>query len=119
MKGYWQMPEDTAQVLRNGWLYTGDIAKLDEEGYTFIVDHKKDMIIVSGNNIYPKDVEEILFQHPKVKEAAVVGIPDEYQGEAVKAYIILKEGQTATSQEIIDFCQKQLTKHAVPKYKIY
>lgn len=116
MKGYWQMPEETAQVIRDGWLYTGDIAKMDEEGYTFIVDRKKDMIIVSGNNVYPKDVEEILYQHPKVKEAVVVGLPDVYQGEAVKAYIILKDGQTATSQEIIEFCKKNLSNHAVPKF---
>lgn len=115
MKGYWRAPEETSQVLRNGWLYTGDIAKLDEEGYTFIVDRKKDMIIVGGENVYPRNIEEILYQHPKVKEAAVIGVPDAYRGEAVKAYVVLKDGQTATPQEIIEFCKKSLAKHAVPK----
>ncbi|MEW6096037.1 MAG: long-chain fatty acid--CoA ligase [bacterium] len=116
MKGYWQMPEETTQVIRNGWLYTGDIAKLDEDGYTFIVDRKKDVIIVGGENVYPKEVEEILYQHPKVKEATVIGLPDVYRSEVVKAYIILKDGQTATPQEIREFCKKNLIKHAVPKF---
>ena len=114
MKGYWNMPEETAITLRNGWLYTGDIAKMDEEGYFQIVDRKKDMIIAGGFNIYPRDVEEVLYQHPKVKEAVVAGIPDPYRGETVKAYIILKEGETATPDEIIEFCKGKMAKYKVP-----
>jgi len=114
MKGYWNMPKETEITLRNGWLYTGDIAKMDEEGYFQIVDRKKDMIIAGGFNIYPRDVEEVLYQHPKVKEAVVAGIPDPYRGETVKAYIILKEGETATEQEIIDFCKGKMAKYKVP-----
>ena len=114
MKGYWNMPEETALALRNGWLYTGDIAKMDEEGYFQIVDRKKDMIIAGGFNIYPRDVEEVLYQHPKVKEAVVAGIPDPYRGETVKAYIVLKEGETATAEEIIEFCRGNMAKYKVP-----
>lgn len=114
MKGYWNMPEETAIALRDGWLYTGDIATMDEDGYFRIVDRKKDMIIAGGFNIYPRDVEEVLYQHPKVKEVVVAGIPDPYRGETVKAYVILKEGQTATEQEIIDFCRGKMAKYKVP-----
>jgi long-chain acyl-CoA synthetase len=114
MKGYWNMPEETAIALRGGWLYTGDIARMDEDGYFQIVDRKKDMIIAGGFNIYPREVEEVLYEHPKVKEAVVAGIPDPYRGETVKAYIILKEGQTATEEEIIEFCRGQMAKYKVP-----
>jgi long-chain acyl-CoA synthetase len=115
MKGYWNMPDETAQTLRDGWLYTGDISKVDEDGYFYIVDRKKDMIIASGFNIYPRDIEEVLYEYPKIKEAAVAGIPDEYRGETVKAYIVLKEGETATEEEIIHFCKENLAKYKVPK----
>jgi len=115
MKGYWNMPEETKIALRDGWLYTGDIAAMDEEGYFRIVDRKKDMIIAGGFNIYPRDVEEVLYQHPKVKEVVVAGIPDPYRGETVKAYVVLKEGQTATEQEIIDFCHGNMAKYKVPR----
>ena len=115
MKGYWNMPEETENVLQGEWLFTGDIAKMDEEGYFFIVDRKKDMIIASGYNIYPRDVEEVLYQHPKIKEAVVVGVPDEYRGETVKAYIVLKEGETATADEIVEFCRNRLARFKVPK----
>ena len=115
MKGYWNMPKETAIALREGWLYTGDIATIDEEGYFKIVDRKKDMIIASGFNIYPRDVEEVLYQHPKVKEVVVAGIPDPYRGETVKAYIVLKEGETATEEEIIEFCRANLAKYKVPR----
>ncbi|GBD93455.1 long-chain-fatty-acid--CoA ligase [bacterium BMS3Abin05] len=115
MKEYWNNPEETAQVLRDGWLYTGDMSKADEDGYFYIVDRKKDMIIASGFNIYPREVEEVLFQHPKIMEAAVVGVPHEYRGETVKAFVILKEGETATEEEIIDFCAERLAKYKVPK----
>jgi len=92
MKGYWNMPEETQQALRDGWLYTGDIARMDEEGFYYIVDRKKDMIISSGFNIYPRDVEEVLYRHPDVQEAVVIGVPDEYRGENVKAILVLKPG---------------------------
>jgi len=115
MKGYWNMPEETAIALREGWLYTGDIAKMDEDGYFSIVDRKKDMIIAGGYNVYPRDVEEVLYEHPKVKEAVVAGVPDPYRGETVKAYIVLKEGETATEEEIIAFCRENLARYKVPK----
>ena len=115
MKGYWNNPEETAGQLRDGWLYTGDIAQTDEDGYIFIVDRKKDMIIAGGFNIYPREIDEVLYQHPKVAEAVSVGIPDEYRGETVKAFIVLKPGQTASDKEIIDFCKTKLTGYKVPK----
>ena len=115
MKGYWNMPDETAAVLRDGWLYTGDIAQMDENGYFQIVDRKKDMIIAGGFNIYPREVEEELYKHPKVQEAVVAGIPDAYRGETVKAYIVLKEGETATEEEIIAFCRENLARYKVPR----
>jgi long-chain acyl-CoA synthetase len=116
MKGYWNKPDETAHTLRNGWLHTGDIAKMDDEGYFFIVDRIKDMIKTVGENVYPREVEEVLFTHPKVKDAVVVGIPHEkFLGEKIKAYIVLKEGETATAEEIIQFCREQLSKFKVPK----
>ena len=115
MKGYWNKPEETAQTLRNGWLHTGDIAMMDEDGYFTIVDRIKDMIKTVGENVYPREVEEVLFTHPKVKDAVVVGIPQQFMGEEIKAYIILKEGMTATADEIIQYCRAQLSKFKVPK----
>ncbi|HBX24595.1 MAG TPA: long-chain fatty acid--CoA ligase [Desulfotomaculum sp.] len=115
MKGYWNMPQETEQVLRNGWLHTGDIAKMDDDGYCFIVDRKKDMIISGGYNIYPRDIEEVLFEHPKIMEAVVAGVPDEYLGEAVKAFIVLKPGESATENEIIDHCRANLAKYKAPR----
>jgi long-chain acyl-CoA synthetase len=116
MKGYWNKPGETALALRNGWLHTGDIAKMDEEGYFYIVDRIKDMIKTVGENVYPREVEEVLFMHPKVKEAVVVGLPHEkFLGEKIKAYIVLKEGVTATPEEIIQYCREQLSKFKVPK----
>jgi long-chain acyl-CoA synthetase len=115
MKGYWDMPEETRNVMDDeGWLYTGDIASADETGFFYIVDRKKDMIIASGYNIYPRDVEEVIFEHPKVEDVAVAGVPDPKRGETVKAYVVLKEGQTATEEEIIDFCRDKLSKYKVP-----
>ncbi|MFQ6087980.1 MAG: long-chain fatty acid--CoA ligase, partial [Candidatus Methanofastidiosia archaeon] len=104
----------TAKAIRDGWMYTGDIAKMDEDGFFFIVDRKKDMIISSGYNVYPRDVEEVLYEHPKVMEASVIGVPDEKRGETVKAFIVLKEGETATQEEIIEFCKKNLAAYKVP-----
>ena len=115
MQGYWNNPKETAGQLKNGWLYTGDIAIQDEDGYFFIVDRKKDMIIAGGFNIYPREIDEVLFQHPKVQEAISIGVSDPYRGETVKAYVILKPGQTATAEELINFCKEKLAAYKVPK----
>ncbi|MEE8161197.1 MAG: long-chain fatty acid--CoA ligase, partial [Acidobacteriota bacterium] len=115
MKGYWQMAEETAQVLQDGWLYTGDMAVMDEEGFFSIVDRKKDMIISAGMNIYPREVEEVLHQHPKIVEAAVVGIPSKVREETVKAYVVLEEGQELTQQDLVQFCAHKLSRYKIPK----
>jgi long-chain acyl-CoA synthetase len=114
MKGYWNQPEETNATLRDGWLYTGDIAKMDEDGYFYIVDRKKDMIIAGGFNIYPRDIEEVFFEHPKVLEAAAIGITHPTRGEAVKVYLSLKEGQTGTEEEFFDYCKDKLAKFKWP-----
>ena len=119
MKGYWNKPEETALVLRDGWLYTGDIAKKDEDGYFYIVDRKKDLIIAGGFNIYPREVEEVLFECPKVQEAAVIGVPDPYRGESVKAFVVLKPGVTATAAEIIAFCRERLAAYKAPREVVF
>jgi long-chain acyl-CoA synthetase len=116
MQGYWNRPDETAAVLHDGWLFTGDIACVDADGYFRIVDRKKDMIITGGMNVYPRDVEEPLFEHPKVKEAVAVGIPDDRWGEAVKVYIVLQDGQTASQQEILDYCHSRMAAYKVPKF---
>jgi len=115
MKGYWQRPEETAEVLGGGWLFTGDIAAVDEDGYFRIVDRKKDLIIASGYNIYPREVEEVLYEHEKVLEAAVAGVPDPYRGETVKAFVALREGESATEEEIIEFCRARLAPYKCPR----
>jgi long-chain acyl-CoA synthetase len=115
MKGYWNNAEETEMVLRDGWLYTGDIVEVDPDGFFKIVDRKKDMILVGGFNVYPRDVEEILYQHPSVLEAAVVGVPHKTSGEQVKAFIVLKEGAKLTEAEIDAFCRERLTAYKVPK----
>ncbi|NOZ05333.1 MAG: long-chain fatty acid--CoA ligase [Chloroflexi bacterium] len=115
MKGYWNRPEETAAVLQDGWLYTGDIASVDDEGYFRIVDRKKDLIIASGFNVYPREVEEILYENPKVIEAAVVGVPDPYRGETVKAFVVLRAGEQATEEEIIEFCRTRLAPYKCPR----
>ena len=114
MSGYWNRSDETAMVLKDGWLYTGDIGYMDEQGYFTIVDRKKEMIIVGGFNVYPRDVEEPLYEHPKVQEVVAVGLPDAYRGETVKVYIVLKEGQSATEQEIIEYCKARMAKYKVP-----
>jgi long-chain acyl-CoA synthetase len=114
MLGYLNRPEDTAVTLRDGWLYTGDLATVDEEGYFTIVDRKKDMIIVGGYNVYPREVEEVLFQHPQVREAAVIGVPDPNYGEEVVAYVALK-AEGVTEQELIEYCESRLAEYKVPK----
>lgn len=112
MTGYYKMPEETQATLKEGWLYTGDLARQDEDGYFYIVDRKKDMIIVGGYNVYPREVEEVLYQHPKVVEAAVIGVPDEEMGEAVKAFVVVRE--PLTESEIMDFCAVSLAKYKCP-----
>ncbi|MFH1135821.1 MAG: long-chain fatty acid--CoA ligase, partial [Pseudomonadota bacterium] len=116
MSGYYKMPEETANALKDGWLYTGDIGKMDEEGYFYIVDRKKDMIIASGFNIYPRDIDEVLFQHPKIQEACTIGVPDPYRGETVKVFIVKKPGESLTEQEVLAFCRERLAPYKVPKY---
>jgi len=121
MKGYWQMPTETANAIRQGpdgtegWFFTGDIGYMDEEGFFHISDRKKDMIIAGGYNIYPAEVEAILYEHPKILEAAVIGVPDPVRGESVKAFVVLKEGETATAEEIEAFCREQLAAYKVPR----
>ena len=115
MEGYLNMPEETANVLTDGWLKTGDIARIDEDGFTYIVDRKKDMIIAGGFNIYPRDIEEVLFTHPKIKEAVVAGIRHPYRGETIKAYCVVKEGETLTEEEVIKYCKENLAAYKVPK----
>jgi long-chain acyl-CoA synthetase len=116
MKEYWNMPEETAIALREGWLHTGDIALMDKKGYFYIVDRKKDMIIASGLNIYPSEVEDVLCEHPQIMEAVVAGIPDPKRGETVKAWVVLEPGATATADEIRDFCRDKLAKYKIPYY---
>ncbi|AXI10225.1 long-chain fatty acid--CoA ligase [Oceanobacillus zhaokaii] len=115
MKGYWNMPEETDYALRDGWLYTGDIAYMDDDGYLFIIDRKKDLIIASGYNVYPRDVEEIIYEHPAIQEAVVVGIPDPYRGETVKAVVVLKEDMQCDERELIAYCRKNMSAYKVPR----
>jgi long-chain acyl-CoA synthetase len=115
MRGYWNQPEESAEVLRDGWLLTGDMAVMDDEGYFTIVDRKKDLIIAGGYNIYPREVEEVLYGHPKVLEVCVAGVPDTYRGETVKAFVVLREGEQATQDEIREFAKVRLTAYKVPR----
>jgi long-chain acyl-CoA synthetase len=115
MKGYWNVPEVTAETLKNDWLYTGDIGYVDEDGYFYITDRKKDLIIKGGENISPRQIEEVLFAHPKVAEAAVVGIKDNVYGEDIKAFVVLKPGEATTSEEITDYCRSRLKNFKTPK----
>lgn len=115
MQGYWSRPDETAKVLRDGWLRTGDIGVMDADGYFTIVDRAKDLIIASGYNVYPRDVEEVLYEHPKVLEAAVVGMPDEYRGETVRAFVVAKPGEELTAAELDTWCHERLAAYKVPK----
>ncbi|AGK61904.1 Acyl-CoA synthetases (AMP-forming)/AMP-acid ligases II [Archaeoglobus sulfaticallidus PM70-1] len=115
MKGYYKMEEETKNTLINGWLLTGDIAKIDEDGYFYIVDRKKDMIIAGGYNIYPREVEEVLYEHPDIVEAAVIGVPDPKRGETVKAFVVLREGANVTAEDIEKFCRQHLAAYKVPR----
>ncbi len=108
MRGYWNLADESARALRGGWMHTGDAGRIDDEGYIYILDRVKDMIVSGGENVYPRAVEDVLFQHPAVADAAVIGVPDEQWGETVKAVVVLREGQSATAKELIDFCRGRL-----------
>jgi long-chain acyl-CoA synthetase len=115
MSEYWENQGETAIAMKDGWLYTGDIAYIDEDGYIFIVDRKKDMILASGFNVYPRDIDEVMHTHPRVLRAATVGVPDPKRGETVKVFIVPKPGETVTEQEVIDYCKERLTPYKVPR----
>ena len=115
MKGYWRNPEATAKTLRNGWLHTGDVGRMDENGYVFLMDRSKDMIISGGENIYPREIEEVIARHPAVREVVVIGVPDPQWGEAVKAVVALKEGSSVTAGELIAFCKDHIASYKKPK----
>lgn len=114
-KGYWNNPEATAEVYRDGWFYTGDIATVDEDGYIYIIDRKKDMIISGGSNVYPREVEEVLFAHPDIQDACVIGVPHEIWGEAVKAVVVCRPGKSITEEELIAYCREHVAGYKVPK----
>ena len=114
-RGYWRQEQATAEVIRDGWFYTGDVGYADADGYIFLVDRVKDLIIVSGFNVYPREVEEAIFRHPKVADVAVVGIPHPYTGEAVKAFVVLKPGESSTEEELSDFCRRSLARFKCPQ----
>ena len=116
MKEYYKKPEETKEAFKGGWFHSGDLVSMDEEGFIYVRDRKKDMIISAGENIYPAEVEAVLYKHTGIFEAAVVGIPDEQWGESVKAYIVLKEGYTLTQQEVINHCATLLASYKKPKY---
>jgi long-chain acyl-CoA synthetase len=115
MKGYLNMPDETAETLKGGWLYTGDVAKMDESGYFYIVDRKKDMIVASGFNVYPREIEEVLFEHSDVAEAVAFGVADEYRGESVKAFVVKRSGASTTEEEVLAFCKERLAAYKTPK----
>ncbi|WP_142344295.1 long-chain-fatty-acid--CoA ligase [Bacillus cereus] len=115
MKGYWNKPEETAAVLQDGWLHTGDVGYMDEDGFFYVKDRKKDMIVASGFNVYPREVEEVLYEHEKVQEVVTIGVPDPYRGETVKAFVVLKEGAECTEEELDKFARKYLAAYKVPK----
>ena len=124
MRGYWNRPEETEKVLRTDeqgdtWLYTGDIGMMDEDGYFKIVDRKKDMIIAGGYNIYPNEVENILYEHPAILEAAVVGVPDERRGEVVKAFVVLHEGESLEVEALREWCKKEMRAYMVPRHVVF
>jgi len=115
MQGYWNHPEETAGQLQDGWLHTGDVAVADEDGYVFIVDRKKDMIIAGGYNIYPREIDEVLYRHPKIKDACTIGVPDPYRGETVKAFVVVRDGEQLTEDEVLAFCKDKLAPYKRPK----
>jgi acyl-CoA synthetase (AMP-forming)/AMP-acid ligase II len=119
MKGYLNRPEETAAAIKDGWLHTGDIAKMDEDGFLYILDRKKDMIISGGENIYPAEIEDALLNNPKVADVGVIGYPHERWGEAVKAIVVIKEGQALTEEELIEWCQGKIGRFKIPKTVVF
>jgi long-chain acyl-CoA synthetase len=115
MKEYWRMPEETAQAIRHGWFYTGDLAQMDEEGFVYLKGRKKEMLIVGGYNVYPVEVEDVLYEHPAVAEAAVVGMPDEKMGEIPKAFVVLRAGESVRPEDITAYCAAHLAAYKVPR----
>jgi acyl-CoA synthetase (AMP-forming)/AMP-acid ligase II len=115
MKGYHKDKKATLEALRGGWLHTGDLARRDEEGFIYIVDRKKDMIISGGENIYPREIEEVLYHHPKIQDAAVIGVPDPIWGESVKTIVVLKRGEAMKEKEVIEYCKRYLASYKKPK----
>jgi long-chain acyl-CoA synthetase len=114
--GYYKLPEETARTFINGWLHTGDMARLDEDGYMYLVERKKDLILRGGFSIYPRDIEEILHKHPAIQDAVAIGVPDPILGEEIKVYVVVKEGMTAIAAEILQYCQSNLAKYKCPKF---
>ena len=115
MKGYWNNKDLTTAALRNGWFYTGDLARVDQDGFFYLVDRKDDLIISSGFNVYPSQVEEVLKRHPKVKDAAVIGVPDRIKGQAILAVIVLKEGMKGEKEEFLNYCKENMPDYRIPK----
>lgn len=115
MKGYWRNPTATAETLRGGWLHTGDMGYMDEQGYLFIMDRSKDMIISGGENIYPREIEEVLIRHPAVREVAVIGVPDPKWGEAIKAVVSIVQGRSVTAEELVAFCKDNIAGYKKPR----
>ena len=114
MKGYWNLPEETAEAMRGGWMHTGDAGTMDDEGFVYIQDRIKDMIVSGAENVYPRMVEDVLFKHPAIADAAVIGIPHEQWGETVKAVVLFREGASASEEEVIEFCRGQLGRFQCP-----
>ncbi|MFV2015355.1 MAG: AMP-binding protein, partial [Candidatus Heimdallarchaeota archaeon] len=116
MKGYWNKPEETANIItEDGYYLMGDIGKVDQDGYLIITDRKKNMIVVSGLKVYPRDIEEVLYEHPAVAEVAIVGVPHKFRGETVKAFIVLRDNETGSSEEFIDFCKGRMARYKIPR----
>jgi long-chain acyl-CoA synthetase len=115
MMGYYNKPAETAAVLKDGWVYTGDLGFFDEDGYLSVVDRKKDLVISSGYNVYPVEIDDVLFEHPKILEACTIGVPDSYRGESIKAFVVVKEGETLTADEVVAYCKEKLAPYKVPK----
>jgi long-chain acyl-CoA synthetase len=116
MQGYHHLPEETAKTITDGWLHTGDLGKLDADGFVTITGRKKDLIISAGENIYPREIEEVVAQHPKVREVAVIGVKDEVRGEVPKAFVIVREGMTLDDKELRSYCRENLANYKIPKH---
>jgi len=114
MKGYWKDPQETARALKDGWLFTGDIARMDESVYFYIVDRKKDMVISGGHNVYPREIDEVLYGHPKIKEACAIGLPHPSRGEQIKAFVVPVESDSVTSEELLEYCRSRLADYKLP-----